>query len=107
MPLDLRFASAELRALCECRTAAEQLLGEAAARKLRARLSDILAASDIRQVVLGHPSLSQRGRVAFLLSTTRPTRRLVVAVAVSPIPRQSNKQVDWAQISAFEVVEIS
>jgi hypothetical protein len=103
MSLDLRFASADLRAVCERRTAAERLLGEAAARKLRARLSDIRAASDIRQVVLGRPSFSQRGRVAFLLSTTH---RLVVASAVTPIPRQSNKHIDWAQVNIFEVVEI-
>ena len=103
MPLDLRFASAELRAICQRRTSAEHLLGEAAARKLRARLSDIRAASDIRQVVLGRPSFSQRGRVAFLLSTTH---RLVVASAVTPIPRQSDKQVDWAQVNILEVVEI-
>jgi hypothetical protein len=103
MPLDLRFASAELRAVCQRRTAAEPLLGEAAARKLRARLSDIRAASDIRQVVLGRPSFSQRGRVAFLLSNTH---RLVVAAAVTPIPRLSNKQIDWAQVNILEVVEI-
>ncbi len=104
MPLDLRFASADLRAVCERRTAAEHLLGKVAARKLRARLSDIRAASDIRQVVLGRPSFSPRGRVAFLLSTTH---RLVVAAAVTPIPRQSDKLVDWAQVDIFEVVEIS
>ena len=103
MPLDLRFASAELRAVCERRTAAEHLLGAAAACKLRARLSDIQAASDIRQAVLGRPSFSQRGRVTFLLSTTH---RLVVASAVTPIPRQSDKRVDWAQVNILEVVEI-
>jgi hypothetical protein len=103
MPLELRFASPELRAACERRTAAEHLLGQATARKLRSRLSDIRAASDIRDVVLGRPSYSQRGRVTFLLSTSH---RLVVASAVTPIPRQQNKQVDWAQVNIFEVVEI-
>jgi hypothetical protein len=103
MPLDLRFASPELRAICERRTAAERLLGEAAARKLRSRLSDIRAASDIREVVLGRPSCSQRGRVTFLLSTTHC---LVVASAAMTIPRQSNKQIDWAKVNIFEVVEI-
>ena len=103
MPLDLRFASAELRAVCERRTAAERLLGDTGARKLHARLSDIRAASDIRQVVLGRPSFSQRGRVAFLLSGAH---RLVVASAVTPLPRQSDKQIDWAQVKILEVVEI-
>ena len=103
MPLDLRFPSPELRALCESRSAAELLLGEAAARKLRARLSDIRAASDIREVVFGRPTFTTRGRVAFVLSNTH---RLVVASAVAPIPRQSNKQIDWAQANIFDVVEI-
>lgn len=104
MPLDLRFASPELRAICERTTAAERLLGEVAARGLRARLSDIRAASDIRQVVLGRPSFSPRGRVAFNLSTTH---RLVLAPTVTPMPRLPNKQVDWAQVTVLEVVEIS
>lgn len=103
MPLDLRFASPELRVVCERRTAAERLLGDAAARKLRSRLSDIRAASDIREVDLGRPSYSRRGRVIFMLSATH---RLVVASAVTPIPRQSDKQVDWAQVNILEVVEI-
>jgi len=102
MPLYLRFPSADLRAICECRAAAEQLLGKVAARKLRARLSDIRAASDIRQVVLGRPSFSLRGRVVFLLSADH---RLVVA-ADAPIPRQPDKQIDWGQVNIFEVVEI-
>ena len=104
MPLDLRFGSPDLRAICERATAAERLLGEAAARGLRARLSDIRAASDIRQVVLGRPSFSARGRVAFHLSATH---RLVLAAAVTPIPRLPNKQVDWTQVTVLEVVEIS
>jgi hypothetical protein len=103
MPLELRFASPELRATCERRTAAERLLGETAARKLRARLADIRAAFDIRDVDLGRPSYSHRGRVTFFLSDTH---RLVIASAVTPIPRQPDKQVDWAQVNIFEVVEI-
>jgi hypothetical protein len=103
MPLELRFASPELRAACERRTAAESLLGGAAARKLLSRLSDIRAASDIRDVGLGRPSYSQRGKVTFVLSGAH---RLVVASAVTPIPRHSNKQIDWAQVNIFEVVEI-
>lgn len=103
MPLELRFASPELRATCERRTAAERLLGGAGARKLRSRLSDIRAASDIRDVDLGRPSYSQDGRVTFLLGGTH---RLVLASAVTPIPCQSNKQIDWAQVNIFEVIEI-
>ncbi len=103
MPLLLRFASADLRDICERRAAAEHLLGKAAARKLRARLSDIRAASDIRQVVLGRPSISARGRIAFSLSATQ---RLIVGPAVTPIPRQLDKHIDWARVDIIEVVEI-
>jgi len=103
MPLELRFVSPELRATCERGTAAERLLGGAAARKLRSRLSDIRAASDIRDVDLGRPSYSQRGHVTFFLSGTH---RLVVHPAVTPIPRHSNKQIDWSQVNIFEVIEI-
>lgn len=104
MPLYLRFASAELRAVCERSTTAEHLLGKVAARKLRARLSDIRAASDIRQVVLGRPAFSERGRVTYFLSTVH---HLVVAAAVTPIPRRADKHVDWARVNIVEVVEIS
>jgi toxin HigB-1 len=104
MPLDLRFASADLRDICERRATAERMLGVAPARKLRARIADIRAASDIRQVLLGRPTLSARGRVTFVLS---PTHRLVLASAISPIPRGENREVDWCQVNIFEVVEIS
>jgi proteic killer suppression protein len=103
MSLHLRFASPQLRDLCERRAAAEKLLGELAARKLRARLADLRAATDIRQVLLGRPMFGARGRITFTLSATR---RLVLAPGVSPIPRLADKKVDWAQIDTFDVVEI-
>jgi len=57
----------------------------------------------VRQVVLGRPSFSHPGRVAFHLSTTH---RLVLAAAVTPMPRLPNKQIDWAKVIVLEVIEI-
>ena len=103
MPIELRFASPELRAICECADTAKSLLGDVAAQKLRTRLSDVRAASNIRQVVLGRPEYSRRGRVTVCLSDTH---RLVLAPADTRIPRQSDKLVDWARVNILEVVEI-
>jgi hypothetical protein len=40
---------------------------------------------------------------AFHLSTTH---RLVLAAAVTPMPRLPNKQIDWAKVTVLEVIEI-
>lgn len=103
MPLHLKFLSETLRDICERSAVAEESLGTAAARRLRARLADIRAASDIRHVVVGLPSIGSRGRITFHLS---PTHHLVVAPA-APIPRDQDKQIDWAAVDTLEIIEIS
>jgi len=103
MPLHLSFATSELREICESAKTAADLLGELAARLLRARLSDIRAASDIREVLVGRPKLGAHGRVVF--SLTDP-HQLILVAAVKPIPRDSRKHIDWSAIDAFQVLEI-
>lgn len=104
MPLHLRFASAKLRDICERRETADRLLGTSASRRLRSRLADIRAASDIRHVKVGRPKVQRNGRIAFHLSESH---QLVVAPAGKPLPRHETKDIDWAAIDTFEIVEIT
>jgi hypothetical protein len=104
MPLYVRFASAELREICERIEVAQPRLGPAAARRLRARLSDLRAATVITEIKVGRPKINRQGRVVFHLSDEH---RIVLVPAVKPFPRDTRKEIDWSAIDLFEIVEIS
>lgn len=51
--LEIAFASVQIRSLCERRRLAERRLGQEVARKLRARVADLKAATNLADLVVG------------------------------------------------------
>ena len=104
MPLQLSFASPELRELCECRAAAEKALGDEAARHLRTRLADLCAAEKISDVIAGSPKPTGRGT---LVITLCPPHNLVLEPAMNPIPKSKDGKTDWDAIECFCVTAVN
>jgi proteic killer suppression protein len=99
MPLQLSFTDSEVQHLCESRAAAEKLLGQKAARKLRARLADLCAAEKISEVVVGSPKPVGRGTFVIAL---HPPHKLILEPAMNPIPTKDGS-TDWDAIECFRV----
>ena len=100
--MDILFASQKLERLCHDETLATRTLGQACARKLRARLDDLAAAAH-----LGHaPRLP--GRFHLLRGEWKGCyaldlqggRRLVIRPAPNPVPTRADGTPDLAQITA-------
>lgn len=106
--MDIIFGSKKLETLCHVQTVAQSTLGEAGARKLRARLDDLRAA---RTLAVGfclpgrfHPLLHDRaGQYAFHL---HGGSRLVIAPAHNPLPTLPDGSLDLHKVTAVRVVYI-
>jgi len=103
MPLQLSFLNPAVRQLCECRSVAERALGDQAARRLRARLSDISSAEKISEVVAASPTALACGQLVIALS---PPHKLVLEPAMTSIPKKGNGDTDWDAIDCFCVVAV-
>ena len=88
--MELAFSSKQLRQLCEVAASGEEQLGPVLAKVLRSRLADIDAAESAADLVLGFPTLNERGRelilgltesVRLVFSTNQGTLRADAAVA--------------------------
>jgi hypothetical protein len=101
MPIELSFRDKSVREICECSSVAERVLGSQAARRLRARLSDIRAAQKISEVVAGSAKVAPRGHITFVLQ--RPHK-----LVLEPAMKTKNKsgEIDWDAIDSFCVIQV-
>jgi len=103
--LELAFANKALRHICESQLTAERELGIEIAKKLRARLSDLRAASSIADLVASTTEkLDQASeRMAFALSSTV---RIIFCANHVKIPRTRSGEVNWQKVSRIKLLEI-
>src|SRR5438045_1182786 len=104
MAIELAFADPEVRELCERRAVAESVLGAPATRRLRARLADIQAATNIVEVTAGWPQrVDGTDQLVFIL---HPPYQLLVEPDIVPIPRTKSGEVNWLKITRIRVVQV-
>jgi len=106
--VDILFGSRNLEQLCHDDKFATRRLGAPSARKLRARLDDLLAAASLYHA----PKLpgrfhalaaDRKGQFAFHL---HEGCRLVIEPANEPLPRRDDGSLDLQRITAVRVVYI-
>ncbi len=101
--MEIRFKDKKLRRLCEERAVAEQKLGAACARKLRARLSDLEAASVVSELPAGNPHPLKGDRAGQFSLNLAGGWRLVFAPANDPCPRHADGGIDWFQVTIVSI----
>jgi|SRR5579871_4590725 len=104
--MDISFQNKRLRTLCESEVEAVQKLGKPGARKLKARLADIEAASCVTDLVAGNPhplSGDRSGQFALALDGGR---RLVFEAAHDPVPRREDGSIDWSCITKVRIAYV-
>ncbi|WP_449417638.1 hypothetical protein [Phormidium nigroviride] len=76
------------------------------AKKLKARLADLIAASSVTELVAGHPH-PLTGDLAgkFALDLVHP-KRLVFEPEHDPIPRTEDGGIDWSQVTRINIIWI-
>src|SRR5262249_37761402 len=104
--LELAFANKSLRELCESEAQADCHLGPTIAQTLRRRLSDLRAATNVKDLVAGRPrelAGSRRGCVAVQLSSES---RLVFRANHTVLPVLDTGDVDWSKVSRVKILSI-
>jgi len=102
--MDILFKTEKLARLCSQERLMSKALGQAGAKKLKARLADLMAASHMRQVRRGRPHVltgSMQGCMALDLDGGR---RLVLEPAMDPTPRFPDGGVDWSRVRAVRIL---
>ncbi|MCF6257676.1 MAG: killer suppression protein HigA [Gammaproteobacteria bacterium] len=101
--MEIRFNDKKLRRLCEERAVAERKLGAACARKLRARLSDLEAASVVTELPTGNPHPLKGDRAGQFALNLAGARRLVFSPANDPCPRHADGGIDGSQVTIVNI----
>ena len=101
--MEIVFRTRKIKRLCERRAEAQRRLGEASAKKLGARLSDLEAAASVAELVAGrpHPLAGDRwGQFALDLSGGK---RLVFSPDHEPVPVNADGGVEWEEVTRVRI----
>lgn len=97
--MEITFIDDKLRKLCEQPQLAQKKLGAPCARKLQTRLSDVMAASSVRELIAGRPHPLHGDRDGQFAVDLTGGKRLVFKPANDPIPRAKDGSIDWVQVT--------
>lgn len=97
--MDIKFKDKKVRELCEQQITAIQKLGMAGARKLRARLSDLEAASRVSDLTAGNPHPLKGNRAGQFAVDLMGGCRLVFTPDHDPCPLHHDGGINWSLIT--------
>ena len=101
--MDICFRNRSLQKLCEQEKQAVRRLGSDSAGRLRARLSDMEAATCVAELPAGHPhplTGDKKGQFALSLAGGH---RLVFSPAGASAPRRDDGSIDRSQVTAVRI----
>lgn len=104
--MTILFADRDLERLCSEEREARRRFGAEGARKLRARLADLRAATRVRDLLAGRPHPLRHDRSGQFAVDLHGGRRLVFAPAHEPVPLDPTGAVDWTQVTTVCIVFI-
>ena len=106
--MDIIFASKKLEQMCHDDVLATRTLGAPSARKLRARLDDLIAAVNLGYAAKlpGHFHYLSGNRAGQFAMELHGGCRLVLEPANEPLPRRSDRTLDLSKVTTIKVVNI-
>lgn len=104
--MDIDFATAKLRALCEQHARMVGAFGLPCAKKLQNRLADLEAVAFVTELVAGRPHPLKGGRLGQFSVDLHGAVRLVFEPDHVPVPRNADKSIAWNQVNKVRIVFI-
>jgi len=104
--VELAFASAELRSICESRRKATAVLGLQAALELEQRLADLAALSTVAELDALFPAAVIEHSPAERSIRLEAGYSLVFCVGHIEVPRTSSGATDWAKVSRIKITAL-
>ena len=104
--MEILFDNKKIRELCENNSKAVKQLGSACARKLRSRLSDLEAVSNVIELVIGNPHPLEGDRLGQFALNLAGGWRLVFCPAKKPCPMKDDGGIDWSKVTIINIIYI-
>lgn len=104
--MDIFYESDDLKRLCMEERVAKQKLGAKGAKKLRARYSDLEAASRVTDLLAGSPHPLKHDRVGQFAISLDGGCRLVFRPEKTPPPTKDDGSINWAEVTAVRILFI-
>lgn len=104
--MDIFYESDDLKRLCMEERTATQKLGAKGAKKLRARLADLEAATRVTDLIAGSPHPLKRDRAGQFAVSLDGACRLVFRPEKVPPPTKDDGSIDWAEVTAVRILFI-
>ena len=104
--MEITFKSDELQRICTEKAYMSRKLGPKSAKKLRARLADISAASHVAELHAGRPHALKHDRIGKFAVSLDGGTRLVFESANIPIPITNDGGIARNQVTKIRIVEI-
>jgi proteic killer suppression protein len=102
--MEIDFKDKTLKDLCEQASLAQRKLGTQVARKLQARLADLMAASAVTELRAGRPHPLTGDRAGqFALDLVHP-QRLVFEPAHNPVPQTEDGGIAWSRVTRVCII---
>lgn len=106
LTLYISFQTKELRELCEFAKVAQDKLGELLARKLRSRLSDVLAAERVADLPLGNPRVECKNATEYLIINLDKNVSMWFVCGHTNPPINDNGSINWATVIRVKLMFI-
>lgn len=104
--MEIEFGTKNLQKSCETETLMKRKFGNELVNKIKLRLVDLRAASNVAELVAGRPHpLNYRRKGQFALHLTN-MQRLVFVPVNDPIPRREDGEIEWAKVTKIRIIEI-
>ncbi len=104
--MDIVFGDDSLAKLCSTERLQNKELGADCARKLRARLADLAAASNVSALVAGRPHPLKGDRNGQFAVDLAKGDRLVFEPANVRLPQRDDSSIAWERVTEVRVVYI-
>lgn len=104
--MEIAFHEKSNRQLCENETIAECKLGACVAGKLKRRLADLRAATNVKEIVAGRQHLIESGLQQRILLELSDGYYLTFCSNHKSPPLLASGEIDWSQVSRIKILRI-
>ena len=104
--MDVDYKNAKLKKLCLVRKEADKKLGTNSGKKLRTRLADIDAASNVTELVSGRPHPYTGDKDGIFSLDLYGGDRLLFEPLKKPPPTKDDGGIDWSKVESIIIVFI-
>lgn len=104
--MNIYYKISKLKKLCLVSKKSEKKLGPQSAKKLRSRLADIDAASNVSELIAGRPHPYTGDKTGLFSLDLHDGNRLIFEPKEEPQPLKDDGSIDWTMVESINIVFI-